>query len=293
MAKARAIAESFGVGVSFVDPALPLHHSQVYQRASLADIVILGRDCLGKAEVELCSNLQHVVKYGVGIDNIDTHALQHAGISLHWRPGVNARQVAELTIGLMISLLRNIRTTNMMMSQGKWLRSGGTDLGNKSVCLLGCGHVGEIVAKLLKAFGCDIYVVDVLDKSTLCESSGYRQVSLREGLEICDILSIHVPLTDQTRGLIGLEELKLLGEEGYVFNTARGEVLPLLDLKAALSGSLIKGAGLDVFDPEPFFDQELLGMKNFVATPHIGGGSLEAKLAMGFSALSYVEEILI
>ena len=281
-----------GVHVQFEEPTTPLNDPEVFSRAYEASILVLGRDRFGRREIERLPNLKHLVKYGVGLDNVDVKALEDRSVELHWRGGVNARHVAELTLGLTLGLVRNISHSSHLIRRGFWKKDGGEDLFGAKVTIVGCGYVGERVAFLFKAFGCEVFVVDLVDKSALCRENGYRQVSFEEGLRVCNIVSLHVPLTSQTNKMIAQRELGWLGEDGYLINTARGEVVDHTDLKTALNAGAIRGAGLDVFETEPICDFDLTSHPRVVCTPHIGGGSTGARQSMGGSVVGYVEEIL-
>ena len=291
--KARLIAAvDSKMVLGFEDPDTPLNHQDVISRASDCSILVLGRDRIDDLVLRKLPRLRHLVKYGVGLDNVDVSALRNRGIEFHWRRGVNSSQVAELTMGLALGIVRNISQSARLMRKGIWRKNGGTDLLGAKVCIVGCGSVGEKVARFFGCFGSLVSVVDIVDKSAFCYANGFDQVSLNIGLEKSDIVSLHVPLTSATKSLVGINELKLIGKSGYLINTSRGEVLEVSELKKALNMGLLAGVGLDVYEEEPFLDQELLSHPRVLCTPHIGGGSRGARRAMGDSVIRFIEEII-
>lgn len=290
--QAAALASVSGADISFVDHTVLVDSPEVFEGRSETEVLVLGRDKLGLGQLEALPNLKHVVKYGVGIDNIDLEALAGRQIELHWRGGVNAPQVAELTIGLMLGLVRNIALSSSLMRQGIWRKEGGRDLGSKVVAVVGCGHVGSRLVPLLSAFGCQVLICDIKDKHSVSSAFNAPQVSLDEALSRCDIATFHVPLSPLTENLISGRELRLIGPNGYLVNTSRGKVVDMKAVGDALDRGDLGGAAFDVYPEEPFRLESILSHPRVVCTPHIGGGSEEARHAMGSSVLNFLEKIL-
>ena len=290
--QAASIASASGADISFVDHTLPVDFPHFFEGHPETEVLVLGRDKLGLDQLSSLPNLKHVVKYGVGLDNIDLDALAGRQIKLHWRGGVNALQVAELTIGLMLGLVRNIALSSSLMRQGIWRKEGGRDLGSKVVAVVGCGHVGSRVVPLLSAFGCQVLICDIEDKQNISSAFSAPQVLLDEALSRCDIATLHVPLTPLTENLISERELRLIGSNGFLINTARGKVVDMKAIEDALDQGELGGAAFDVYPEEPFRLGSILSHSHVVCTPHIGGGSEEARQAMGSSVLVFLEKIL-
>ena len=172
------------------------------------------------------------------------------------------------------------------LAAGGWRHSGGRQLSSSTVGLVGCGHVGQQVARLCRAFGATVVAYDIRDYGDFYRQTGVTPVSLDALLRQSDILSIHVPLDPSTRGLIDARAIGLMKPDAFLINTARGGIVDEQALKQALAGGRLGGAAFDVFAIEPPVDRELLLIPTFLGTPHIGGGTREAVLAMGRAAIS-------
>jgi len=262
-----------------------------------SDAVIIGTEKFTKDIIDKLPNLRVVSKYGVGYDNVDIDYLKQKKISFCWEGGVNRRSVSEMTLAFMIGLSRNLFYTNAVIRNNQWFKNGGFQLSGKTIGILGCGFIGEDVIRLLQPFHCNILVHDILDKSIIVSCLGAKQVSLENILKEADIISLHLPLTDKTRGLVDAKFLKKMKKGSYLINTCRGGVVIEDDLKNYLSLALqsdpsatIMGAAIDVLVNEPPTSYEFLKLPNLFATPHIGGNAFEAVLSMGNSAIKGLVE---
>ncbi|MCB1170852.1 MAG: phosphoglycerate dehydrogenase, partial [Leptospiraceae bacterium] len=244
------------------------------------EAIIVGTDPLDEAVISQLSELKFVSKYGVGLDNVDQEALRARGIGLGWSGGVNRRSVSEMALSFMIGLCRNLYFTSQKLKSGQWDKQGGFQLSGKTVGIIGCGFVGEDLIRLLQPFECNILINDILDKSQICKKFGVRQVDLAELLKESDVISLHVPLTSDTRNMVNGEFLEAMQSHAFLVNTSRGPVVDERALAAALKQGLIAGAAIDVYQVEPATDLEFLSLPNLVCTPHIGGNAKEAVLAM-------------
>lgn len=250
-----------------------------------ADAAIVGRDPITDKVLRELPRLKIVSKYGVGIDTIDEKALARHGVALGWEGGVNKRSVAELTLCFMVGLCHNVFLSGFALKQNRWMKDGGRQLSGKTVGIVGCGHVGQEVVRLLQPFGCRVLVRDILDKSEFCRSMGAVAVGLDELVRESDIVSLHVPLTELTRHMIDTNVITHMKPTAFLVNTSRGEVVDPQSLKNALKEKKIAGAALDVFAVEPPNDPEFLAYPNLMVTPHIGGNTEEAVVAMGRAAI--------
>ena len=248
--------------------------------------MIVALEKIDAALLESLGDVKVISKYGVGLDNVDLEAAARLGMRVGWTGGVNARSVAELTVCLMIACLRGVVASNLEVRSGVFRQNGGGMLAGRTVGLIGCGHVGHALAPLLKPFGCRLLVHDIRAFPDFYAEVGAEAVSLEELVAEADIVSLHVPLTSRTRGLIDAAMLERMRPGAILINTARGGIVIEAALKAALRSARLSAAALDVFDPEPPTDPELLALPNFIATPHIGGSPLEAVLAMGRAAIA-------
>lgn len=233
--------------------------------------------------------LKVIGKYGVGLDMIDLNAMRRHGKYLGWVPGVNRRSVTELVISFAISMLRHTSVANREVLSGIWRQHVGGQLSGRTVGIIGCGHVGKDLVVLLQAFGCEILVNDIRHYPDFYKKYDAKVVTLENLLSESDVVTLHVPLDDSTRGMLGASRLKLLKPTAILINTARGGIVDEVAMKEMLREKQLGAAAFDVFSLEPPQDMELLSLPNFFATPHIGGSSYEAILAMGRAAIDGLE----
>jgi phosphoglycerate dehydrogenase-like enzyme len=253
-----------------------------------ADAAIVGVETINDSVLEHTSALKIISKYGVGLDSIDQESLKSRNISLGWTGGVNKRSVSEQALCFMLGLCRNVFGSGFKLKSSEWDKDGGHQLSSKSIGIIGCGHIGSDVARLLSPFGCTLLVRDIVDKSDFCREQGAVEASLNEVIEKSDIISLHVPLTKLTRQMVNKNFLQRMKSTAFLVNTCRGEVVNQEALKNALSQKIIAGAALDVFVEEPPTDAEFLSLPNLMVTPHIGGNAREAVEAMGRSAIDHL-----
>lgn len=253
------------------------------------DKAITGLDRLDDALFRAVPELRVVSKYGVGLDMIDLEAARRHGVSVRWTPGVNRQAVAELAICFMIALNRSVVPLAREMTAGGWRHPGGRQLSSSTVGVVGCGHVGQQVARICRAFGATVLAHDIRAYDDFYRDAAVTPVAFDDLLRQSDIVTIHVPLDASTRDLIDARALALMKTSAFLINTARGGIVDEPALKLALLEQRIAGAACDVFATEPPVDRELLMLPTFVGTPHIGGGTQEAVLAMGRAAIDGLE----
>lgn len=234
--------------------------------------------------------LQVVSKFGVGLDMIDLPAMARHGVKLGWRSGVNRRSVAELTLAFALSLLRHVPQASATVRRGEWRYDIGQQLTGRTVGIIGCGNVGKEVVRLLAPFECRILVHDIRPDREFLEAHRIESVTLERVLAEAQIVTVHVPLTSGTRNLLDGKRLSLMTSSAVLINTARGGVVDEAALKAMLKNRKIAAAAFDVFAREPSDDAELLSLPNFLGTPHIGGATEEAVLAMGRAAIEGLDD---
>lgn len=231
-------------------------------------------------------DLKVIAKVGVGIDMLDLSAMERHGVLLGWTGGTNSRSVSELVIAFAISLLRHLIASNLAVRAGTWKQQKGGYLSQRTFGLIGCGNVGKDLIGLLRPFGCTVLCFDVADLREFYAEHGVVRASLEDLLRQSDIVSLHLPLNESTRGILDRARLSLMKPTAILINTARGGLVDEAALKTALLSGKIAGAAFDVFSVEPPTDHELLSLPNFLATPHIGGSTEEAILAMGRAAIA-------
>ena len=254
-----------------------------------ADGVILGLEEMDRHVLQQLENVKIIAKYGVGLDNLDVSSAEELGITIGWTGGVNKRSASEQALGFMLGLSRNLFFSSFPLKNGKWEKEGGAFLTGKTVGIIGCGHIGTDLIYLLQPFNCQILICDILDKSGVVDTYGATQVLQDELLAEADIISLHVPLTELTQGMVNEEFLQKMKPTAYLINNSRGPVVNQKALKNTLQQNIIAGAALDVFESEPPDDLEFLDLPNLMVTPHIGGSANEAILAMGRSAISHLK----
>lgn len=252
------------------------------------DAAIVGLDMITEDVLEQLPKLKVISKYGVGLNNIDLIACKNRNVQVLYSKGVNKRSVSEMALGFMISLSRNLYVTSNLLKTNEWHKSGGFQISNKTIGIIGVGHIGKDLVHLLKPFNCNILVNDIIDQEDYYNSNDLTHVTKDELFRQSDIITIHAPFTEQTAQLIRKETIDIMNPSVIIINTARGEIVNLLDLKEALRNGRIGGAALDVYDTEPPTDIELLSIPNLMNTPHIGGNSHEAVIAMGEAAIDNV-----
>ena len=246
---------------------------------------ITGLDVLDEAVFRAVPELRVVSKYGVGLDMIDLDAARRHGVSVRWTPGVNRQAVAELAICFMIALCRSVVPLARELADGGWRHAGGRQISSSTVGILGCGQVGQQVARLCRAFGATVIAHDIRRDDDFYRDAGVTPVPLDALLQQADIVSIHVPLDASTRGMIDARALAQMKPDALLVNTARGGIVDEEALELALTAGRLGGAAFDVFAIEPPVNSELTALPTFLGTPHIGGGTREAVLAMGRAAI--------
>ncbi len=238
--------------------------------------------------------LKVVGVHGVGVDHIDLQAARELGVMVFNTPTALTETVAEMTLALMLSLMRRVVSADRAVRSGQWNRKYsdliGSELMGKTVGILGLGRIGEAVARRLKPFGVNIIYHDLQERRELEYELGICRVSLEDLLKRSDVISIHLPLTPKTRGLISKREFSLMREGVYIVNTARGGIIVEEDLIDVLGSGRVSGAALDVFEEEPLRGESPLNqMDNVILTPHLGASSVEAMRRM---ALEVAEGIV-
>jgi D-3-phosphoglycerate dehydrogenase len=242
-------------------------------------IVVRSRTRITPEVIENASKLKIIARAGVGVDNVDVEAATEKGIMVVNAPESASVTVAELTIGLILSLARKISIADKSVKEGRWEKNKfmGMELAGKTLGIIGMGRIGTQVAIRCKAFAMNILVYDPYLPPNTASKMNVNVVDLESLLKNADIITIHVPLTSKTRHLISKDELNLMKENAFIINCARGGIINENDLYNALSEGKIGGAALDVFEKEPPKDSPLLELDNLVATPHIGASTEDAQ----------------
>lgn len=277
--------------VTFNETGLQLDGDDLISFLSGHTKAIIGLEKITNEVLLALPELEVISKYGVGLDMVDLSAVNRLGKTLGWTGGVNKRSVSEMVIAFSVSILRHFPAANKEVLAGAWNQHIGGLLSGRTVGIVGCGHIGKDLVKLLQPWGCHILINDVLDLSEFCSVHNVSQVSLDSLLSQSDVVSLHIPLNESTRTIIGMREMKRMKHGAVLINTARGGLVDENALKECLSLGVIAAAAFDVFEVEPPVDQKLLRLPNFFATPHLGGSAQEAILAMGRAAIASLEKV--
>lgn len=242
-----------------------------------------------RAVIESCERLLAVGCFCAGTNQVDLKAAAERGIAVFNSPFSNTRSVAELTIAEIIALHRQLTARSHAAHQGQWLKSasGAHEVRGKTLGIIGYGHIGSQVSILAESMGMRVLFFDAMNKLPLGNAA--TASSLEQVLRESDVVTLHVPDTDTTRGLIGARELGMMKKGAYLINNARGSVVDLEALKGAIESGAIAGAALDVFPDEPAKNGErftcpLQGLSNVILTPHVGGSTIEAQEAISLDA---------
>jgi D-3-phosphoglycerate dehydrogenase len=250
------------------------------------DGMIAGLDELDAPALETANDLKVIARYGVGYNNVDLEAAKKQGIVVTNTPGANAVSVAELTIGLILSMLRPIIPAVLETKDGNWPRFKGYSLEGKTVGLLGCGAIGKETAKRLLGFGSRLLVYDLYPDEDFADSHNVTFTDLDQVLAESDVISLHLPGTDATKGVVDAGFLGRMKKGAWLVNTARGDLIDETALINALKSGHLAGAALDVYSQEPpDKDNLLLKMDQVITTPHMGAHSDSATNNMGRMAL--------
>jgi len=273
----------------FNDEGLSLNDSSLIEFLQGYEKAITALEVIDEKILSELPDLKVIGKYGVGLDMIDLNAMKKFGIKLGWLGGVNKRSVSELVVSFAINLLHRVTFANAEVRSGKWYQVKGRQLSDCTVGIIGCGHVGKDLVKLLQPFNCNILVHDILDFKDFYQKHSITPVGLEELMQKSDIITLHLPLDSSTINIISKDRLQLLKKDAVIINLARGGLIDENALKQRLIEKKIAGAALDVFAIEPPNDREFALLDNVLVTPHIGGSTEEAILAMGMAAIDSLD----
>jgi D-3-phosphoglycerate dehydrogenase / 2-oxoglutarate reductase len=237
------------------------------------DAAIVGEDEVTDRALSTADRLQIISKHGVGLDSIDVSAATRRGIWVTNVPavGLEAAAVADLAFGLILSIARRIPQADRRVKGGEWKKDIGSDVGEKTLGVIGTGNIGKVVIRRAKGFDMEVIAHDLTKDDVFEKQYGIRYVSLEELLRQSDFVTVHVPLTQATRGMIGAREFDMMKRSAYFVNVARGGIVDQEALCQVLERKRIAGAALDVLSEEPPQSGDpLLSLDNVVITPHLG-----------------------
>jgi len=251
--------------------------------------VVRGATKMTRNVIQAASNLELIVRAGIGLDNIDCEAAKEKGIQVNNTPAATTTSVAEHTLGLMLAAVRNHGKANLSMKAHKWEKKAlsGTELFQKTLGIIGSGRIGLEVARLGLAFGMKVLVYDIIDVQTDLD---LKQVDLDVLLAQSDVISLHLPLNEQTKHMISDTEFAKMKDGVILVNASRGGTVDEKALFKALESGKVRAAGIDVFEKEPPDEYALIDHPNVIATPHIGAAAKEGQKRAGFEVVNIVEK---
>ena len=241
-----------------------------------------------------CKNLKVIGRAGVGVDNVDLDQATKNKILVMNTPLGNLEATAELSVGLMFSLMRNIHLANDSTHQGKWEKPKfiGTELKGKTLGIVGYGNIGQRVAEICSTIGMNIITNSKSASDEDLSRFKAKKVSTEQLIKEADIVSIHTKLNDETKYMFNKETLSTMKPTSVIINCARGGLINEADLKDALNNEVIAGAAIDVYENEPATDNVMFGAKNLLLTPHLGASSKEAQSNVAIDVANQVADFL-
>ena len=248
------------------------------------DVIIAGTEPITAKVMDNASNLKHISRVGIGLDSVDLMAAEQRGIKVSYTPDAPAPAVAELTIGMMLTLLRSVHVSNSQMHAGQWHRFFGRRLSNVTIGIIGAGRIGKGVIKHLQGFGNPhILVNDIEPDLQFGDQYELEWVSKEQIYREADVVSLHLPLTGKTKNMIRTEHLRMMKEDAIILNTARGGIINEDDLYDVLQTGHLSGAAIDVFDFEPYTGK-LRDIERCLLTAHMGSMSVDCRTRMEIEA---------
>lgn len=291
--QAKAMVESFADEVVYNPQTRPLEAEEILSLLDGVDGYIAGLDYITADVIRQApASLKVISRYGAGVDRVDLEAAKAKGIRVTNTPGTNAVAVCELAFGLMLSLARSIPRLDSAVKKGEWPRNDGMELAGKTLGIVGFGAIGKNLALRARAFGMRVIAYDPYFDAAFAAQHGVEQTTLDEAIQNADILSLHVPLTKETKYMIGEQAIARMKQGAFIINTARGGLVDESAAADAIKSGKLGGIGLDAYEVEPVTDSPLLGLDHVVMTPHTGAHTNEAIAGMGIMAAQNLIDVL-
>ena len=292
-AQARKMLETFADEIIYNELGRPLSTHEVSARLDGIDGYVAGLDTIDAAVISSApDSLKVISRYGAGVDRVDLAAAAKRGITVTNTPGTNAVAVCELAFGLMLAGARRIPQLDSAVRQGGWPRSQGVELYGKELGIIGLGAIGKNLAVRAKAFGMHVAAYDPFLDERFAVEQGIETGPMEAVLSKADFLSLHVPLNDHTRHMIGAEAIASMPDGAVIVNTARGGIVDEQAAADALCAGKLRAVCLDAFEQEPPQSSPLMGLDGVIMTPHTGAHTGEAVKAMGLMAVENLIQVL-
>ena len=261
-----------------------LKEDELVEMVTDFDVLIAGTEAITDKVMSHASRLKLISRVGIGLDSVDLLAAERRGIKVSYTPDAPAPAVAELTIGLMLSLLRSVHISNAQMHRGEWHRYFGRRIAEVTVGIIGTGRIGGRVLRRLSAFGTPrILVNDIHPNPTVTTELKLEWVGKEEIYQQADLISLHLPLTMHTKNMIRKEHLLQMKPDALIINTSRGGIVNEQDLAEVLKYGHLAGAAIDVFEQEPYCG-DLCGIERCLLTSHMGSMSIDCRTRMEIEA---------
>jgi D-3-phosphoglycerate dehydrogenase len=261
-----------------------LKEDELAEMISDYDVLIAGTEPITEKVMAHGKNLKLISRVGIGLDSVDLLAAEKRGIQVSYTPDAPAPAVAELTVGMMLTLLRHVHIANSQMHQGLWQRYFGRRISEITIGIIGVGRIGSGVLERLASFQPSKILVNDINLEIEFSSMPWVQSATKEDIyQQADLISLHVPLTAQTKNMIRYDHLKAMKQGAIVINTSRGGIINELDLAMALNDGHLSGAAVDVFEQEPY-DGNLRDIERCLLTSHMGSMSVDCRTQMEIEA---------
>lgn len=257
-----------------------------------SEIALVGLEKINQKILNQLPSLKAIVKYGVGLDNIDFKYLKKNKINFFYFPGYNRRSVSELALSFMLSISRNLIELNSLVKKNSWSQLMGNNLSEKKIGIIGCGYIGKDLINLLKPFKCKIYVNDIVNIDNVLIKNKIMLKKKKDIFLECDFISIHIPFNKKNQNLINKKYLQLMKPTASLINTSRGGIVDEEYLYKILKNKSIRSAYFDVLNVEPPKKKpKIFKLKNFFISPHIGGSTKECIMKGGFLCIKKLAQI--
>lgn len=284
--------QAFTTDLIFNTMGRPLTEDELIPLLKDCDGYIAGLDFVTKKALQACKNLKVISRYGAGYDRVDIKAAKELQIPVTNTPGVNAEAVGELAFALILSVARKITFLHASTCAGNWVRSTGMELKGKTIGIMGLGAIGKVVARCARGFGMEVLAYDPYINKSYCSEEHIEVCTFDAIITRADVISLHLPLTDETRHLIAADTIAQMKTSTILINTSRGGIIDEDAAYEALKAGKLGGLGLDAFEIEPPTNSPLFTLPNVVVTPHTGAHTAEATDNMANASVRNLIDVL-
>lgn len=289
---ALEVLKEFCDDLVFNPTGRPLTEEELIPLLQGCDGYVAGLDFITGKVIEACPDLKVISRYGVGYDRVDIQAAKEAGVVVTNTPGVNSEAVGELAFALILAVARKIPHLNADTRAGGWMRSTGFECLGKKIGIFGLGAIGRVVARCAQGFGMEVMAYDPYINEDYCRENNIAVKTFDECISEADVISLHLPLMESTRHIIGREAIAKMKDGVVIINTSRGGIIDEEAAYDALKSGKLGGLGLDAFENEPPKDSPLFEFDNVVVTPHTGAHTKEATANMANASVKNVIDVL-